>query len=46
MRNKDDNAFEAIYCWMIMNYPKILGLIVYVASVLFILATLTQSIRV
>lgn len=43
---KQDDAFEAAYNWLMMNYPKILGLIVYAASVLFILATLTKSIRV
>lgn len=43
---KQDDAFEAAYNWLIMNYSKILGLIVYAASLLFILATLTQSIRV
>lgn len=44
--NKEPNAFEALFYWLLVNYQTIFAATVYAASLFFILAVMTQSIRV
>lgn len=43
---KNNDGFEAAYNWLMMNYPKIFGVVVYAVSLLFIVGIMTNVIRV
>ena len=44
--NKEPNAFEALFYWLLMNYQTVFAAIVYILSMTFLLVLLTKNVKI